>query len=190
MSPTRLLFLLSLAALSTGCNALFYDVDDYVDEDDSDTWSHDTNPWDTGPWDTDSDTEAPPDTDTNDNAVMCVDAAPHGATSFFVPGLPDELGDAPDCHWACDPDYGYSDDMNKCLYRAVDVSVLGLTTCVLREDNSVVCWMNENPEGFIFNQAGYPGGRYQKVSAGFTASCGLEIDGEIKCWGRDRKSVV
>ena len=63
-------------------------------------------------------------------------------------------------------------------FGSVSVGV-GAVACGVRADESLACW------GDVYEEWAPPVGRFGSVDVGTTYACGLEVSGEVVCWGPD-----
>lgn len=103
------------------------------------------------------------------------EVAPTDETMRFEPACVDVPGEAP-----CPADW-------------IEVSVGNFHTCAIRADQSLWCWggsasgqLGLGPEVLPVPNIGTPRrlpGRWRSVSAGQRATCAIDVDGQLRCWG-------
>jgi len=66
-------------------------------------------------------------------------------------------------------------------YSFTKVSSGMFHTCAIREyESTIMCWGDNR-----FNQSSPPAGRFIEVSCGAYHSCGITVDGLVRCWGNN-----
>ena len=55
---------------------------------------------------------------------------------------------------------------------------------VKKEDNTVQCWGDD-----YWGQASAPSGQFHSVGGGLTHTCGLQLDGQVQCWGANQRAL-
>lgn len=78
------------------------------------------------------------------------------------------------------PDAGLFFGFNSGGSDIVRASVGRGHTCVLKQDDSIICWGSND-----YGQADTPVGSYTQVSAGDSFTCAIESSGRVVCWGRN-----
>lgn len=82
--------------------------------------------------------------------------------------------------------------------KFTDISAGRFHACGVTEGNRVKCWgLGEDPVGSLdkgplrvdVDQAVPPSDRFTQVSAATKHSCALGVEGDIECWGSDKKGL-